>query len=127
MMQEAEDHSLWNDDTEEAFIKLIDLQSGGVSDLIDVASLMSIDGPLDPTDVAEARFFIPEAWRTDPDVVESAGDNIEQQRGAETPVPSLYRTTCVNLGIAGAPPDGCIEHTPASSSYVRLPACIKRW
>jgi hypothetical protein len=79
MMQDAEDNSLWTDDTEEDFIKLIDLQSGGVSDLIDVAALMSIDGPLDPYDTAAARYFIPEAWRTDPDVVETAGDNIEQQ------------------------------------------------
>jgi len=79
MMQDAEDNSLWTDDTEDDFMKLINLQSGGVADLFDVASLMSIDGPLDPYDIAAARYFIPEAWRTDPDVVEAAGDNIEQQ------------------------------------------------
>jgi len=82
MMQDAENDSLWTDDTEKGFIKLIDLQSGGVTDLMDVAALMSIDGPLDPWDKAAARYFIPEAWRTDPDVVETAGDNTEQQGAA---------------------------------------------
>jgi hypothetical protein len=84
LMQEAQDNTLWTYDTEEDYVKLLNLQSGGVADLIDLAALVSIDVPLDPFDVAAARYFIPSAWRTDVQVTVTAGDNIEQQGDARS-------------------------------------------
>lgn len=84
MMQDAEDHSLWCEDTEDAYIQLIDCQCGGVSDLLDIAAMMAVDGPVDPFDKTTARYFIPQAWRTDPDVITPVFDNIEQQGEDET-------------------------------------------
>jgi hypothetical protein len=81
LMQDAMDNSLWCNETEDDFIKLVNLQTGEHTDLIDVSFLMMLgpDTPLDPEDTASARFFIPSAWRTDPAVTEVAGDGIEQQ------------------------------------------------
>jgi hypothetical protein len=84
LMQQAEDNSLWTYETEKDFVRLLDIQSGGHTDLSDLAALVSIDCPIDPFDVAAARYLIPVAWRTDPSVTVTAGDNIEQQGDARS-------------------------------------------
>jgi len=86
MMQDADDGSLWNHSTEEDFLKLINLQCGGIADLIDLSTLCSIGTELDPDETNAARFFLPVAWRTDQDVIECALDSIPFNPDGADPV-----------------------------------------
>ena len=79
LMEKAEQESLMNDGNEADYIKLVNLQTGANIDSLDLASLVSIQGPIDPHDVNAVRFCIPKPWREDDEVTIDAGDNIGQQ------------------------------------------------
>jgi hypothetical protein len=84
LMQDSEDNTLYNDDTEADYLKLVALQTGQLPSDVDMQCLASLDAssPLDPDDIAAARYFIPRDWRWDPDVVDRGYDDRTEQQGA---------------------------------------------